>query len=63
MHFCPSTAFRTKLRMIFVGGGKQHLKKKTKSLFPKTNRGSTNLWVYVRLIKMSGCVYNISPFQ
>lgn len=37
---------------------------KTKpNLFPKTNRGSTNLWVFVRLLKINGCVYHILPFQ
>lgn len=37
---------------------------KTKpNLFPKTNRGSTNLWAFVRLLKIKGCVYHILPFQ
>ena len=37
---------------------------KTKpNLFPKTNRGSTNLWVFVRILKIRGCVYHILPFQ
>lgn len=37
---------------------------KTKpNLFLKTNRGSTNLWVFVRLLKIRGCVYHTLPFQ
>jgi len=43
--------------------GKKKKRKEKKSLFPKTNRGSTNLWVFVRFLKMRGCVYNVLPFQ
>lgn len=37
---------------------------KTKpNVFPKTNRGSTNLRVFERLLKIRGCVCHILPFQ